>query len=93
MGTSQRGQFPPFLVRGRDRFQAWRRQRTAGGQIPQALCWAMASRLAKAHGVSRTVKRLASCAFPRGRSDTTAVAPETEPLTAGRSLRALSNSA
>jgi hypothetical protein len=53
MGTSKREQLPPDLVRGRDRFQAWRRQRKAGGRIPQPL-WAMAARLAKAHGVSRT---------------------------------------
>ena len=53
MGTSQRGQLSPDLVRGRCRFQAWRGQRKAGGLIPQAL-WAMATRLAKTHGVSRT---------------------------------------
>lgn len=53
MGTSQCGQLPPDLVRGRSRFQAWRTQRKPGGRIPQAL-WAMAVRLAKAHGVSRT---------------------------------------
>ena len=53
MGTSQRGQLPPDLVRGRSRFQAWRGQRKAGGRIPQAL-WEVAVRLAKAHGVSRT---------------------------------------
>jgi hypothetical protein len=53
MGTSQRGQLPPDLVRGRDRLQAWRRQRKAGGRIPQPL-WAMAGRLAKVHGVSCT---------------------------------------
>lgn len=53
MGTSQRGQLPPDLVRGRSRFQAWRTQRKAGGRIPQPL-WAMAIRLAKTHGVSRT---------------------------------------
>jgi hypothetical protein len=53
MGTSQHQQLPPDLERGRSRFQAWRGQRKAGGRIPQAL-WAMATRLAKAHGVSRT---------------------------------------
>jgi hypothetical protein len=53
MGTKKRRQLPPDLVRGRSRFQAWRGQRKAGGRIPQAL-WAMATRLAKAHGVSRT---------------------------------------
>src|SRR6516164_9098510 len=53
MDTSKREQLPPDLVRGRSRFQAWRGQRKAGGRIPHAL-WAMAIRLAKAHGVSRT---------------------------------------
>ena len=57
MGTNQRGQLPPDLVRGRSRFQAWREQRKAGGRIPQPL-WAMAVRLAKAHGVSRTAAAL-----------------------------------
>ena len=40
-------------MQGRSRFQAWRGQRKAGGRIPQPL-WALAVRLAKAHGVSRT---------------------------------------
>src|SRR5947209_5046315 len=53
MGTSQHGQLPPDLVRGRSRFQAWRAQRKPGGRIPQPL-WTMAIRLAKVHGVSRT---------------------------------------
>ncbi len=53
MGTSQHQQLPPDLERGRSRFQAWRGQRKPGGRIPQALC-AMATRLPKAHGVSRT---------------------------------------
>jgi hypothetical protein len=53
MGTSKREQLPPDLERGRSRFQAWRGHRKAGGRIPQGL-WAIATRLAKAHGVSRT---------------------------------------
>jgi hypothetical protein len=53
MGTTQHQQLPPDLERGRSRFQAWRRQRKPGGRIPQPL-WVMATRLAKAHGVSRT---------------------------------------
>jgi hypothetical protein len=53
MGTSPRELLPPDLVRGRSRFQAWRSQREPGGRIPQPL-WAMAIRLAKVHGVSRT---------------------------------------
>ena len=53
MGTSQHQQLPPDLERGRSRFQAWRGQRKPGGRIPQTL-WVMATRLAKAHGVSRT---------------------------------------
>ena len=57
MDTSKREQLPPDLVRGRSRFQAWRGQRKAGGRIPEAL-WAMATRLANAHGVSRTAATL-----------------------------------
>ena len=57
MGTNQHQQLPPDLERGRSRFQAWRGQRKAGGRIPQPL-WAMATRLAKAHGVSRTAATL-----------------------------------
>jgi hypothetical protein len=53
MGTSRREQLPPDLVRGQSRFQAWRGRRKAGERIPEAL-WAMATRLANAHGVSRT---------------------------------------
>jgi hypothetical protein len=53
MGTRQRRQLPPDLVRGLSQFQAWRGQRKLGGRIPQGL-WTMATRLAKTHGVSRT---------------------------------------
>jgi hypothetical protein len=53
MGTRQRRQLPPELMRGRSRFQTWRGQRKVGGRIPQGL-WTMAVRLAKTHGVSRT---------------------------------------
>lgn len=53
MGTKSRRQLPPDLVRARSRFQAWRTQRKLGGRIPQPL-WAIAIRLAKTHGVSRT---------------------------------------
>jgi hypothetical protein len=57
MGTSKREQLPPDLVRGQSRFQAWRDQRKPGGRIPEAL-WTMATRLANAHGVSRTAAAL-----------------------------------
>jgi hypothetical protein len=57
MGTSKREQLPPDLVRVQSRFQAWRGQRKAGGRIPEAL-WEMATRLANAHGVSRTAAAL-----------------------------------
>ena len=53
MGARERGTLPSDLARGRDRFQAWREQRTGRGRIPHAL-WALAVRLAKRHGVSRT---------------------------------------
>jgi hypothetical protein len=57
MGTSKREQLPPDLERGRSRFQAWRGQRKVGERIPQSL-WTLAVRLAKVHGVSRTVAAL-----------------------------------
>jgi hypothetical protein len=57
MDTSKREPLPPDLVRGRSRFQTWRGQRKAGGRIPEAL-WALATRLANAHGVSRTAATL-----------------------------------
>jgi hypothetical protein len=44
---------PADLLRGRCRFEAWRRQRQAGRRIPQTL-WALAVRLVQSHGVSRT---------------------------------------
>jgi hypothetical protein len=53
MGAIERGQFPPDLMQGRSRFQAWRGQRKPGDRIPHPL-WALAVRLAKRHGVSRT---------------------------------------
>ena len=53
MGTRERGSLPADLARGRNRFQAWREQRTDHGRIPHTL-WALAVRLAKGHGVSRT---------------------------------------
>jgi hypothetical protein len=53
MGSKTRRQLPHDLERGRSRFQAWRTQRKPGARIPQPL-WAMAIRLAKTHGISRT---------------------------------------
>ena len=43
---------PKDLVRGRSRFQAWRKRRQAGKRIPHSL-WALAVRLANTHGISR----------------------------------------
>ena len=57
MGASECGQLPPDLMRGRARFRAWRERRAGGERIPQPL-WALAVRLAKTHGVSRTATAL-----------------------------------
>jgi hypothetical protein len=57
MGTLERGALPSDLARGRDRFQAWREQRTGRGRIPHSL-WALAVRLANVYGVSRTAAAL-----------------------------------
>jgi hypothetical protein len=54
MAAHARGQLPDDLLRGRDRFQTWRRRRPKpGSPIPPAL-WRLAVRLAKTHGISRT---------------------------------------
>jgi hypothetical protein len=53
MGTSQHGQLPPDLLGAQRQFRTWREHRKLGCRIPQTL-WAMAIRLTKSHGVSRT---------------------------------------
>src|SRR3954451_7028145 len=57
MGAIERGPLPAELLQARSRFQAWRGRRKVGERIPQPL-WALAVRLAKAHGVSRTAAAL-----------------------------------
>ena len=96
MGTSQRRQLPPDLERGRRRFQAWRGQRKAGGRIPQSH-WAMAVRLAKAYGVSRTaaalgldyysVQKRAEAAATPPRSDGPAFVELTSPVMVAKQCR------
>ena len=93
MGTSRREQLPPDLGRGRIQFQAWRGERKAGGRIPQAL-WATATRLAKAHGVSRTaavlglddyrLKERAEAAASEPQSSGPAFVELTSPVTVGK---------
>jgi hypothetical protein len=93
MGTSKRRQLPPDLVRGRSRFETWRGQREAGGRIPQPL-WAMAARLAKVHGVSRTaaalrldyyrLKQRAEAAASEPRSSGPAFVELTSPVLVGK---------
>src|SRR5262249_7729188 len=51
-----RGKLPKDLAQGRSQLQAWRARRTAG-RIPQTL-WALAVRLVRRHGVSRTATAL-----------------------------------
>jgi hypothetical protein len=96
MGPNKREQLPPDLVRGRSRFQAWRRQRKVGGRIPQPL-WAMAIRLAKAHGVSHTaavlrldyyrLKERAEAAASEPRSSGPAFVELTPPVMVGEHCR------
>ena len=57
MSTSKQIQLPKDLARGRSQFQAWRATRQTGSRIPQTL-WALAVRLVKTHGVSRTASAL-----------------------------------
>ena len=53
----KRGDIPGSLARGRDRFEAWRRDRKVGTRIPDQL-WSLAVKLADAHGLSRTASTL-----------------------------------
>lgn len=57
MGAIERGSLPADLERARSRFRAWRGRRKIGTRIPRTL-WALAVRLAKAHGVCRTAAAL-----------------------------------
>jgi hypothetical protein len=57
MGARERGSLPSDLAQGRNRFHAWREQRTGRGRIPRSL-WALAVQWAKVHGVSRTASVL-----------------------------------
>src|SRR5258708_6159886 len=53
MGANEHEKLPKDLLQVRSQFEAWRRQRKAGGRIPQSL-WALAVRLVRTHGISRT---------------------------------------
>jgi hypothetical protein len=57
MVASWRGTLPQDLLQGQSQFEAWRRQRSVGGRIPEGL-WALAVRLVKVHGISRTAMAL-----------------------------------
>ena len=57
MGTFELEKLPKDLVHVRSQFEAWRRQRKAGGRIPQSL-WTLAVRLVRTHGISRTAALL-----------------------------------
>jgi hypothetical protein len=87
MDTSLHGQLPPDLVRAQRRFQAWREQRKPGDPIPQSL-WAIAIRLAKAHGVSRTAAVLHLDYYRL--KNRTAAAPTSEPQPSGPAFVELS---
>jgi len=57
MAVSARGGLPLALVRARDQLQAWRCRRRVGERVPRRL-WALAVRLVKRYGVSRTATAL-----------------------------------
>jgi hypothetical protein len=57
MRTRQRGELPKDLEQGRRRFQDWRERRQGARRIPQPL-WALAVRLVRQHGLSRTATTL-----------------------------------
>src|SRR5262245_4267421 len=50
-------ELPKDLMQARSRFQAWRQRRQGRQRIPQRL-WALAVRLVRCHGLSRTATAL-----------------------------------
>ena len=87
MGTSPHAQLPPDLLRGQRQFQTWREQRKPGDSIPESL-WAIAIRLAKAHGVSRTAAVLRIDYYRL--KNRAAAAPASEPQPSGSAFVELS---
>jgi hypothetical protein len=57
MAARQRNELPKDLAQGRSQFQAWRACKKLDRRIPQTL-WALAVRLVKTHGLSRTAMAL-----------------------------------
>jgi hypothetical protein len=57
MAARERGELPKDLAQGRSQFQAWRASKKRDRHIPQTL-WALAVRLVKTHGLSRTAMAL-----------------------------------
>ncbi len=57
MGKRTRGEIAGLLVRGRDRFLAWRLVRERGARIPESL-WTLAVKLAVDHGINHTASVL-----------------------------------
>ncbi|HEY7422844.1 MAG TPA: hypothetical protein VH682_01160 [Gemmataceae bacterium] len=76
MSKSKRVQLPKDLARARSRFQSWRATRQTGSRIPQTL-WALAVRLVKTHGVSRTASALGLAYYTlKKRAEQTADQPQ-----------------
>ena len=76
MRTSKQIRLPKDLARGRSQFQAWRATRQTGSRIPQTL-WALAIRLVKTYGVSRTASALGLDYYClKKRADQTAEQPQ-----------------
>jgi hypothetical protein len=74
MVGQKRGGIPESLVRGRDRFEAWRGARIVGARIPNQL-WTLAVKLAKALAAHQL-----SVLFSAGDPDRTATAPDWRPV-------------
>jgi hypothetical protein len=96
MGANDRGQLPADLIQGRSRFRAWRGQRKLGERIPQPL-WALAVRLARMHGVSRTatvlgvdyysLQKRSGAATAQGQSSAPAFVEWPTPIPVGKQCR------
>ncbi|HKB42166.1 MAG TPA: hypothetical protein VKD72_37415 [Gemmataceae bacterium] len=57
MRATGQGELPKDLMEARSRFEAWRQRRQGRDRIPPSL-WALAVRLVRTHGLSRTATAL-----------------------------------
>jgi len=75
MRATVRGALPKDLLEAQSRFEAWRQRRQGRDRIPPSL-WALAVRLVRTHGLSRTATALRLDYYSLKKQVETATGPE-----------------